>query len=145
MRDFDRPLNERGMKDAPAMGRFLAGFDWRMESLLSSPALRAQTTARALREELPAPLPPLELLPELYGAESARMLRVLKALPEDCSCVGLVAHNPGITDFLNGLCSERIGNVPTCGMAVIHLEIGQWNEIRPGSGSLELFQVPREL
>lgn len=142
--DAERPLNERGLINAPRMGEKLAKLKVKPGLILSSPAERAITTARLLA-------PPLNYAPEaikeidsLYHASDQQLLRICNQFIEpDLDSLMLVGHNPGLTDFSNLLCDEQIDNIPTCGFVKIKLRVA--NSVKPGSGKLILFEYPRKL
>lgn len=107
--DHDRPLNDRGLRDAPLLAARLAATGLRLDALLSSTALRARTTAAFFGAAFS--LEP-ELDPELYGAPAATLLRA--AVARGVGAVMVVAHDPGMTALAQRLSDGRIGQMPTC-------------------------------
>ncbi|RAZ31247.1 histidine phosphatase family protein [Microbacterium sp. SMR1] len=120
--DHDRPLNDRGMRDAPAMAERLASTGVEVERILASTALRARTTAAAFGAVLG--LEP-ELRDELYGA-SARVL-LDAASGSGARSVLVVAHDPGMTVLAERLSNGGIGGMPTCAVATFTWRTDDWD------------------
>lgn len=120
--DHARPLNERGMRDAPAMAERLASTDVAVERILASTALRARTTAAAFGAALG--LEP-DLRDELYGA-SARVL-LDAASGSGARSVLVVAHDPGMTVLAERLSNGGIGGMPTCAVATFTWQTDDWD------------------
>ncbi len=99
--DFDRPLNGRGKRDAPRMGRYLAERGIHADLIVSSPANRAITTARTIQEYQVSPKPRIVEERSLYHASAATILRVVQAQPDDVNSLMIFGHNPGFTDCAN--------------------------------------------
>jgi len=142
--DFERPLNKRGRENAPLMGRRLKEAGIRFDLVISSPALRAITTARMITAELGYSEHSLIEEPRLYGATVSELLDIVHRLPDERSRVALVAHNPGLTEFCNYLCDENIANLPTCGIAGIDFELDTWQAVYRSTGKLSHFEYPRK-
>lgn len=120
--DHDRPLNARGMRDAPASAARLAQTGLRLDALLSSTALRARTTAGFFGAALG--LEP-ELDPGLYGAPASALLAAAAARGVDA--VMVVAHDPGMTVLAERLSGGGIGHMPTCAVAVFRWATPDWD------------------
>jgi phosphohistidine phosphatase len=142
--DFERPLNPRGHKNAPLMATVLQQQGIRLDLILSSPATRARSTAEYIASGLAYPPEQLRFIDELYGADSATLLRVVHGLPDAAQHVALVAHNPGLTDFCNLLGAAGIDNLPTCAVATIRFEVAAWQAVNRDSGVLERYEYPRK-
>lgn len=120
--DHDRPLNARGLRDAPAQAAKLAATGLRVDALLSSTALRARTTATFFGAALSiAP----ELHPELYGAPARLLLETAAARGVDRVLV--VAHDPGMTILAEHLSGGGIGHMPTCAVATFRWTTDEWD------------------
>lgn len=120
--DHDRPLNARGLRDAPVLARRLAVSGVRPQALLSSTALRARTTAAFFGEALG--LEP-ELDPELYGAPASRILAA--AVARGVDRVAVVAHDPGMTVLAERLSRGGIGHMTTCAVATFVWTSDDWD------------------
>src|SRR5258706_12776815 len=119
MNDFDRPLNDRGEKDAPHMAKLLKHRDVVPDWMITSPANRALSTCRAFAKVLDFEKKKIVSEQKLYHAGSDTILKVLASLPEhkeENEGVLLFGHNPGITEFANDLLNISIDDIPTCGV-----------------------------
>lgn len=141
--DFDRPLNERGLKNAPLMANFLAEQKHAPQIVWSSPARRAITTAHYYMQKLPHAV--LEEKEALYLMEYMELLHFICALPEDSFSQALVGHNPGLTNIINYLCGNVIGNLPTAGIACIQFDVPSWKEVSGDQGKLLWLETPKNL
>lgn len=141
--DFERPLNERGLKAAPLVGRFMRRQKLRPELILSSPAERARQTAALVAEaaRLDAPLRYDE---RIYEATPARLFEVISQVEETVSELLLVGHNPGLEGLLEMLAGGS-RRMPTAALARVALDVEKWNRVREGVGRVELFVKPKEL
>lgn len=141
--DFDRPLNQRGERDAPVMGRRLKARSARPSLILTSPAKRAQRTARLIAEAIGYPVEFLQREAELYLAEPETILDVVAREAESFNDVIVCGHNPGMTDLANRLSGVRIDNVPTCGIVALEADIENWAEIGAAECRLDFFDYPK--
>jgi phosphohistidine phosphatase len=116
--DFDRPLDERGLTDAPAMAALLKDTGYVPQKLISSSAVRAKSTANFFANVFGLPL---ETTEDLYHGEPDDFLEQLALLHEDVSCVALFGHNPGITYLANLIKQAVTDNIPTCGMIICEM------------------------
>ena len=142
--DIRRPLNKRGSKNAPQMGRRLVKRDVTPDLLITSPAVRAHTTASLIAAELGYHQEDLETVDDLYGAATFTILAVLSVLPDEVSHVMFFCHNPGITDFVNRCSDAKIDNIPTCGIVDIEFPIDRWDEIVDTKGRFTRFDYPKK-
>ena len=143
--DFDRPLNERGEKDAPRMGELLKKRGTEPDLIYSSPALRALTTAKIIGGVLGYPENKIQTDRQLYHSDEERLLTFLRNIPDSNNGIMLFGHNPGLTEFANELFKESIGNIPTAGIVTGQLIINSWKEAKPGCGKLLFFDFPKNL
>jgi phosphohistidine phosphatase len=144
MEDFDRPLNKRGMRDAPLMGTKLGDLAGVPDLFISSPAVRARSTAEAIADGLDLGKEKLVFDKRLYLPSWHSFIEVVKSLEEGLQAVYLCSHNPGSTDFVNRLCDVRIDNIPTCGFVCMELNIDCWDRVTSGCGSMLLFEYPKK-
>ena len=144
LNDHDRPLNKRGERVAPQMGRLLKGQDLVPEVIVSSTAQRAKKTAELVAENC-SYLGTVEVTQRLYPASAAEAISVLAELDGDQACVLLVAHNPGVEGLLEGLTGE-VAAMPTAALAQVELPIDQWPSLSLATeGTLINLWRPREL
>lgn len=142
--DFERPLNTRGMCDAPTMaGRLKARDNSYPDHLLSSSAARAIATARLLATGLDYQ-PPIEQTTDLYEATSSRILQTVAGLDEQHRIVLLVGHNPGISAVCNELCFRANIAMPSGAIACLDLNIERWCDRYPDCADLRWFDYPKK-
>jgi phosphohistidine phosphatase len=114
--DRDRPLSKRGERDAPEMGRRIVAAGIRPSLIVSSPAVRAWTTARIIADAIGYPREFLQRDKTLYLASVNGILDVIVAQDPGFNSLMLVGHNPGFTDFANYLVPGLTNNLPTAGV-----------------------------
>ena len=141
--DFERPLNERGLKAAPLVGRFMRRRRLWPDLVLSSPAERARQTA-ALVIESAGLAAPLRYDERIYEATPARLAEVVSQVEEGVGELLLVGHNPGLAGLLELLAGES-RHMPTAALARVALDVEKWGRLREGVGRVELFVRPKEL
>lgn len=144
MKDFDRPLNDRGKKNAPFMGKWLAQENIHPDLIISSPAKRAITTARKIAKEIDYLKDKIIQDKNIYEASVKTLLQIVNQIENEQNIVFLFGHNPGFTDFANYLTGENISNIPTCGIVQINFEIDDWKEVSKDLGTLIRFEYPKK-
>ena len=122
LRDHERPLNRRGKHDAPVMGKRIADAGIRPSLIVSSPAVRAWTTAKVVAQALNYPLEFLQREDGLYLASLDNWLDVVAAQDNGFNSLMLFGHNPGLTDFANYLSPGLTHNVPTAGAVCVEID-----------------------
>jgi phosphohistidine phosphatase len=143
MRDFDRPLNERGHRDAPMMAERLLEKKVAIELFVSSPAVRALTTAKYFHEAYGAKKSKLLEVPALYHASVETFYEVIAGLEDDYKQVAIFSHNPGITYAVNSFGVARVDDMPTCGVFGIHADTSHWKDFQQAEKSFWLFDYPK--
>ena len=143
--DFDRPLNERGKRDAPRMAKRLKEKNIRPDLMIASPAKRAWSTARRIAKGIGYPKDQIKADERLYHADDDRILNVLQGVKDKHDSVMYFGHNPGLTDFVNSLMNieHDIDNIPTCGIVAFQFNIDSWKQLTWGIGSLLFFDYPK--
>ena len=143
LRDFDRPLNPRGLKAAPQVGRVMRKRKLQPDLVLSSPAERARQTARLVLEaaKFNAELRHDE---RIYEASAARLFEIVSQIEDSANVALLVGHNPGLEELLEVLTGEA-REMPTASLACIELSIDKWSKLREKSGHLSSFLKPQKL
>lgn len=142
--DFDRPLNERGQHDAPAMGKRLKTAGITPDLIISSTALRTRQTTQLIAAETGYDLAGVQWEEKLYHCVAAVFEDVIMAIPDHVQTAFVVAHNPGITDFVNQLSKDfSIGDMPTCGIVGAHLEAAHWSDLLDVKRKVFLFDFPK--
>jgi len=142
--DHDRPLNKRGERDAPRMGRQLAAEGVLPELIVSSTAVRAWTTAREVAGACGFD-GDIRATGELYLADPSTILELLSQVPDRYQRVMIVGHNPGSEELVR-LLTGRDETMPTAALAQVRLPIATWSELGPRSrGELLALWRPKEL
>jgi phosphohistidine phosphatase len=155
-RDQDRRLDDRGRSDAAEIGGWIGRHPPFPDSVLVSPAIRAhQTWEIAWTAMKPVvPQPQVEFLPDLYGADPAQLLHIIRAAATgDARQMLLIGHNPGMHEL--GLALAGSGddqarkalaeNLPTSGLAVFEFAIDDWADVAFRQGRLLSFVSPKLL
>ena len=145
LKDFDRPLNNRGLGDAPRMGRRLLEIGVNPDLVISSPALRAKTTAEYVSEQLSYDIDTIVYDDEVYEASVRSLLVVVNAIEDTFNTVIIFGHNPTHTYLAEYLTKEAIGNIPTSGAVCITFEFDSWKLISEGTGKMKWFEYPKGL
>ena len=122
--DIDRPLAQRGRRQAPETGRWLNANIDRLDLAVVSPAVRARSTWDLVASELDV-APPTRTDVRVYGATGSELLSVVRDVSDDFGTVVLVGHNPGLEDLVDGLTDER-ARMPTSALAVV-VWSGSWS------------------
>ena len=126
LRDHDRPLNKRGKRDAPIMGRRIQDHGIRPSQIVSSTAKRAWTTAKIVAAKINYPLEFLQREPDLYLASLDEILDVIAAQDDGFNSLMLVGHNPGLTTLANFLSPGLTNNLPTAGVVAVEIDQDDW-------------------
>lgn len=142
--DFNRSLNARGKSDASEMARRLKKHRFNIGSFVSSPAKRASLTCKAFCAELSYDSDDIIYIDKLYHAPPSAFFEVIQEMQTTSDAVAIFAHNPGITDFVNQLCSDvLIDNLPTCAVVGVQADIESWAEFARARKKLLFFDYPK--
>jgi phosphohistidine phosphatase len=141
--DFDRPLNERGKKDAPVMANRLKEKGIELDHLVSSPAKRAKKTAKYFAEEFRLKKEDIKLVEALYGATQSEFLQAVKEIEDKYDNVALFSHNPGVIDFASSLTNVHVDDMPTCAMFAVQANTDSWIDFMEVERSFLFFDYPR--
>jgi phosphohistidine phosphatase len=141
--DHARPLNERGERDAPRMGRLLKDEGLVPDRIVSSTATRARKTAEAAADACGFE-DDVDLDSSLYLASPEEYLEVLRRTPKACERVMVVGHNPGLERLVEVLARKR-ETLPTAALARITLPIDDWKDLKASKGTLAAIWRPKEL
>lgn len=141
LEDHARPLNDRGIKNAPEMGLRLKRLGLLPEAIYTSTALRAASTAQLVATAIGFDKG-LKKHPELYHASASQLLKFLRNIPDKYDLIYLVAHNPGMTDFANLYTDLEIDNLPTCGIFGFEVVSSDWQTNKPTFKSF-LYDFPK--
>ena len=126
--DKDRPLNDRGRRDAPKIGERLAKRDVKPDLILSSPAMRALKTAEIIAKKLDYRRKDIVVDDRLYAVGADDLLDVIHKLGAKLERVMLFGHNPELTELAHRL-SSKITHMPTCAVAEFTFDAKSWSKI----------------
>jgi len=126
LQDFDRPLNDRGKRDAPVMAQRLLDKDIAIDAFISSPAKRAKKTADIFANAFGRDKESILFFEELYLAPPSVFHKVISQTNNALDHIAVFAHNPGISDFANELTNARVNDLPTCGIFAVSAETDDW-------------------
>lgn len=144
LEDRQRPLNKRGQRDAPEMGRRFGARGERLERVISSPAKRALTTAKLFCEACGYPVDRIETEERLYFLGAGSIRDLILAQSDQAGAVMLVFHNPDITYFSNSIADGfRIDNVPTAGLVKFASDVARWRDWPGDNAAFEYFDYPK--
>ncbi|SEF91414.1 phosphohistidine phosphatase [Saccharopolyspora kobensis] len=138
--DFDRPLAERGRRDAPALGRWLRKHAAAVELVLCSPATRARQTWELAAPEIPAE-PVVTHDDRIYVASARELLLVVHEIPKTVMTAAVIGHNPGLEDLVSLLTGEP-AVLKTAAVAVLSTP-SPWSAIGENSATAVEFAKPR--
>ena len=142
--DFERPLNKRGLKNAPDMGKRLDDKEYSPELIITSPALRAISTAKIIAQEINYPEKKIKEEPAIYDASLNALLNLLASFDDDVSSIMMVGHNPGFTYLCDFLSNAGIDNLPTCSISLLQLNVEKWSSIHEHCGKLIDHDYPKK-
>lgn len=148
--DLERPLNERGKRDAPKMGKWLARRftqDIQLPDLIiCSPSVRTLATISKLGHELGLKGEDYQTDRRLYLASPKTLWQIVRTAPDAAQSLMLVGHNPGLTDFANQLCPRHaVDNIPTCGIFALRFNCLQWQQASTEHTEYLFFQFPKNI
>ena len=144
MTDHDRPLNDRGKRDAPRMGLLIVELGLQPDIVVSSTAKRARSTAKRVIEAGGFTCPK-QLLEELYLAPADTYIETLRQLGDAGDRVLAIGHNPGLEQLV-ALLTGSYEALPTAALVQIDFDIDSWSQLAdPPSGQLMGIWRPREL
>ncbi len=142
--DIERPLNDRGKKDAPDMAKRLLEKGIKIDLFLSSPAKRAHKTAKLFAEEFEIKKVDILIVKELYEAATPAFYKVVTNLEDKYDTVAIFSHNPGITDFVNTLAILQVDNMPTCSVFAVSIPGDNWSAFREAEKNFLFFDYPKK-
>lgn len=141
--DFDRPLNARGLKDAPMVAERLLERKVKIDAFISSPAKRAKQTCELFMQVFKKDPGSMILQSQLYLAQPEVFLQTIKQLPADISHAAIFSHNNGITEFANTLTDTQVDNMPTCSVFAVHAPIEHWSDFTKAKKEFWFFDYPK--
>ncbi len=143
--DRERPLNKRGKRDAPVMGKRMVEHGIRPSLIISSPAKRAWSTAKIIAAQISYPIEFLQREDGLYLASLDEILDIIVAQDNRFNNLMVVGHNPGMTDFANFLSPGLTNNLPTAGVISVQIDQDDWNLYERPSTDLLVYDYPKKV
>jgi len=141
--DIDRPLNDRGKKDAPKMAERLLDKKVKIDGFYSSPAKRALSTCKLFIKTYDKKEKNIVEVEELYEPQIQNFFNVVKKADNDFYTIALFSHNPGITAFANQLTNVQVDDMPTCSIFAIKVDIKKWEDFEEGEKLFWFFDYPK--
>lgn len=146
LNDFDRPLNERGMKDAPRMGRYLKELDIVPDHIICSPALRAKQTILKVSEELDLESEKIIWDEDLYFRGSTSYIHALKRVNGKSSVILITGHFPMVSDVVSTLIGRELTeHFSTAAIACVEVNIENWDDLDEGMCEFKWMVKPKDL
>ncbi|MBI1305977.1 MAG: histidine phosphatase family protein [Bacteroidetes bacterium] len=142
--DHERPLNERGTSDVPKIAARLNKLKPVLQKVYYSTARRAKDTAEGILDLLDQPIP-RESTPRLYTFSGDELLDFINELPESENAVGIVSHNPGLTELIVEITHIRLDNLPTGGFCFVHFDTNSWKDVGTIEGKVDFLEYPKML
>lgn len=142
--DFERPLNKRGIDDAPIMATRLTAYGQLPQLVVSSNATRALQTAELLMRELAMEKTLLTTTDAIYEAPARALIDHIKQLPEHADIVMMIGHNPGMSSTCNYLSKEADVQMSTLAMVCMELEVGEWEDVYPDCAIMKWYDYPKK-
>ena len=141
LQDFDRPLSDRGKKDAILMENFLNKIEYMPHLILCSPARRTQQTYDILFgvSEIKSTLYP----DDLYHAGDEELLNIIKLTDEDKKILVIIGHNPSLHNLLEQMTNKKFTNFPTSGIACLQMDL-EWEKVANTEAKLIFFKKPKD-
>jgi len=141
--DFERPLNKRGRRNSPDMGKRMLEQGHKPDLFISSPANRALTTTRNIMRELGIDESEIVTNEDLYFSGATGMQSVLESVNDRYHKVMMTGHNPTMTFFMNKLANTNVFNMPTCAIAIIGFDMASWADLDSTEGVLLGYDYPK--
>tara|TARA_B100000482_G_scaffold157508_1_gene119533 strand:+ start:68 stop:556 length:489 start_codon:yes stop_codon:yes gene_type:complete len=141
--DFHRPLNNRGKTDGPLMSKYLSKTIDNIDFLHSSSSVRTFETSKFFR--LNIEFKNINYDDNLYHCSANSILNFIKNYPDEYNSAMIIAHNPGLTNFINLMTNLTLDNLPTTGILVIDFDCNNWNNISTENCSLVDLKFPKQL
>ncbi|MCD2423912.1 histidine phosphatase family protein [Niabella pedocola] len=128
-KDIERKLTDRGERNAAKMARLLKEKGYHIDRIFSSNSERTMQTTRIFAETLDIPGNHIRYFESLYLADVLGITETIEWLKEgeNIQTLAIVAHNPGVTNFVNDLTHTGIDSLPTCGIAVMEVAMNDWS------------------
>lgn len=143
LKDFDRPLADRGRRDAPRMGRFLKQAGYLPDAVIASPAARAKETTLLVAEAAGIGEDVITWNDDLYYGSYADCREAILETPASAGRVMLVGHNPKMEDLAGLLCGDASIRMPTAALVCFEHPANRWEQLLGGAAQLKWMMIPK--
>ncbi|WP_194777627.1 SixA phosphatase family protein [Pararhodonellum marinum] len=141
--DHERPLAERGLRDAPRMAQRLKKRGIFPDAMVSSTAERAKSTALITAENLHFPKEKLRLTTDLYHSGVSEIMKTIQKTPDSVATLFIFGHNPGFNSLVESL-GGHLENLPTSGQFGFQFDVDSWKKIGPKNAKVWFFDYPKK-
>ena len=142
--DIDRPLNKRGKRDAPLMGKVLKKAGVKPDLILTSPAERAVATARIIADKIGYPKDDIIEDGAIYGAGVNDLLKVIHGIDDSFDSAMMFGHNPAFHELAEALTDRTMEKFPTCAVFCVEFDAGSWKDVARKGGTFKFFDCPKK-
>lgn len=143
VKDQERPLKARGVKDALLIAKELKSYKFKIDKVFSSPANRALSTSKIVVNELGKNIHDIKIVEDLYDFAGENVISFIRSLPKELDCILIFGHNNALTAISNIFGSIYIPNLPTSGLVKINFEVNNWSLLK--NGDTERIITPKQL
>ena len=141
--DFQRPLNSRGKTDGPKMSSYLHSRIDKIDFLHCSSSVRTYETSKFFVERIK--FVNIKYDDSLYHSSSLEIINSIMNYDEQYNSAMIIAHNPGITNFINEISNVMLDNLPTTGLVEINFNCGMWADISVDNSTIIDVKFPKQL
>lgn len=142
--DFERPLNERGLRDAPFIADVVSKLVVKPDLIISSSAVRAATTSRIFAKQLNYDENTIRFDKGIFERGPKYIIKILSELDDKLNLVMLFGHNPDMTSLYSYFSGDYMDNIPTCGSFCVDLEVDSWKHISDENGTIRFYEYPKK-
>ena len=142
--DFQRSLNDRGLKDSPLMAKLIKGKNIIPDLIISSPAVRALSTAEIFADEFNYNRNKIISDERIYEAAMRNLITTIREIKDENNTVMIFGHNPGLSNIANLFGNKFLPEFPTCAVVGIELKVNSWSEVERNCGKIILFEYPKK-
>ena len=142
--DHDRPLADRGIKDAAKLCAFVKKRGHKLDKVLCSTAKRAKETYDLIADGFNYEIDKTTFTDKLYFGDVTDVIRDLRELDDSLNSILIVGHNPTLHHLVELLTNEQIDRFTTCNLAIISQD-GEWITLNSHKCSLKSLIRPKDL
>lgn len=141
--DFGRPLNSRGTRDAYHLASIMEKKKMKLDLVISSPAIRAITTAQIISEKMGYKFENVEQDKGIYEKGNKYVTKLIAETDNEINTMMIFGHNPDITSLVTFYSGEFLENLPTCGIVCLKFNTDKWADTLNENGKIEFFEYPK--